>query len=81
MYRYFIDLTNGHGTTVDDEGQLFQTPQDASREALRVLAEVALDEYSQGDQLRLTVQVRPQDGEPFFEGRLLLNGRWIGTRV
>lgn len=79
MTRYFIDLINGHGTTVDEEGQLFETPQDASREALRVLAEVALDEHPDGDQLTLTVRVRPADGDVFFEGRLLLDGRWIGS--
>lgn len=81
MHRFFIDLTNGHGTMVDEEGQIFASPFDASREALRVLAEIALDEQVESDQLSLSVNVRTADGEIFYEGKLSLTGRWIAASL
>ncbi len=79
MARYYFDLTNGHGTTVDEDGQVFSTADEAAREALRLLAEIALDEQVESNDLAFSVDVRTEGGDVFYQGRLSLFGRWVST--
>ncbi len=75
MARYYIDLINGHGLVLDDVGQEFASRESASREAIHVLPEIALDEAAEG--LTLSVKVRDDTGRYFFEASLSLVARWL----
>lgn len=77
MARYYIDLINGHGLVLDDVGQEFASRESASREAIHVLPEIALDEAKDEAGLTLSVKVRDESGRYFFEASLSLVARWL----
>ncbi len=77
MARYYIDLMNGHGLVLDDVGQEFTSRESASREAVHVLPEIALDEAKDDAGLSISVKVRDESGQYFFEANLSLVARWL----
>jgi hypothetical protein len=77
MARYYIDLINGHGLVLDDVGQEFASRENATREAIHVLPEIALDEARDAAGLTIAVRVRDETGRYFFEASLSLEARWL----
>ena len=52
MPRYYLDLYNGDGLTVDDDGQVFETRERLRREAIRILPDIVRDEMIESDRHR-----------------------------
>jgi hypothetical protein len=77
MARYYIDLINGHGLVLDDVGQEFASRESASKEAVHVLPEIALDEARDVQGINISVKVRDETGRYFFEASLQLEARWL----
>ncbi|PDQ18363.1 hypothetical protein CN311_25210 [Mesorhizobium sanjuanii] len=76
MERFYFDLYNTEHTQMDGEGQLFPTRERAGMEALRILHDVARDEVSDGDNLKIVVKVRDANGDQIFEASLVLASAW-----
>ncbi|WP_246686858.1 hypothetical protein [Mesorhizobium sp. B2-4-19] len=49
MPRYYLDLYNGDGLTVDDDGQVFETRERLRREVIRILPDIVRDEIIEND--------------------------------
>ncbi|CAN7302241.1 DUF6894 family protein [Mesorhizobium caraganae] len=79
MNRYFFDVYNTDGQVLDEEGQLFESPDRARAEALRILHDVARDEMPDRDLVKLTVKVRGGDGAQMFEASLILTAGWSAS--
>ncbi|OBQ59404.1 DUF6894 family protein [Mesorhizobium erdmanii] len=78
MPRYYLDLYNGDGLTVDNEGQVFETPERMRREAIRILPDIVRDEIIENDHTAITVKVRDEDGRQIFEASLVVSSGWCG---
>ncbi len=76
MPRYFLDLYNGDGLTVDREGQVFDTRERLRREAIRILPDIVRDEILEGDRTAITVKVRDENGRQVFEASLVVSSGW-----
>ncbi|TIT77669.1 MAG: hypothetical protein E5W56_13395 [Mesorhizobium sp.] len=66
MERFYFDLHNTDHTQLDREGA----------EALRILHDVAGDEMTVGDQLKITVRIRNEKSEQIFEASLTVDSAW-----
>lgn len=76
MKRYYFDLQNGDGAIADDNGQLFESREQARAEAIRILQDVAQDEMPDCDFVKITVKVRDEIGAQMFEASLVLTSGW-----
>ncbi|TIS61438.1 MAG: hypothetical protein E5W93_07805 [Mesorhizobium sp.] len=76
MERFYFDLYNTDHTQLDREGQLFPSRERAGVEALRILHDVASEEMTVGDQLKITVRIRNEKSEQIFEASLTLDSAW-----
>ncbi|MFD1982408.1 DUF6894 family protein [Mesorhizobium newzealandense] len=76
MPRYYLDLYNGDGLTVDREGQVFDTRERLRREAIRILPDIVRDEILEADRTAITVKVRDEDGRQVFEASLVVSSGW-----
>ncbi|PBC02588.1 hypothetical protein [Mesorhizobium sp. WSM3860] len=76
MERFYFDLHNTEHTQMDSEGQLFSSPENARKEALRILRDVARDEMPNGDNLKITIKMRNDKREQIFEASLTLQSTW-----
>ncbi|MDF3217531.1 hypothetical protein EN962_05530 [Mesorhizobium sp. M7A.F.Ca.CA.001.09.2.1] len=76
MKRYYFDLQNGDGAVPDDDGQLFESREQARAEAIRILQDVAQDEMPDCDFVKITVKVRDEIGGQMFEASLVLTSGW-----
>ncbi|MGX5826640.1 DUF6894 family protein [Mesorhizobium sp. 43Arga] len=76
MPRYYFDLYNGDGLTVDDDGQVFETRERLRSEAMRILPDIVRDEMLQGDHTAITVKVRDEGGRQIFEASLVVSSGW-----
>jgi len=76
MPRYYLDLYNGDGLTVDDEGQVFETRERLRCEAIRILPDIIRDEMLEGDRTAITVKVRDESGSRIFEASLVISSAW-----
>lgn len=76
MPRYYLDLYNGDGLTVDEEGQVFETRERLRREAIRILPDIVRDEMLEGDRTAITIKVRDESGSRVFEASLVISSAW-----
>ncbi|TGQ35685.1 hypothetical protein [Mesorhizobium sp. M00.F.Ca.ET.216.01.1.1] len=75
MQRFYFDVYNADGPETDTEGQLFETPERARTEALRILHDVAHDEMPDVNLVKITVKIRTGDLQ-IFEASLTLTLDW-----
>ncbi|RWE42724.1 MAG: hypothetical protein EOS78_04915 [Mesorhizobium sp.] len=76
MKRYHFDLYNGDGLVPDDDGQPFESREQARAEAIRILQDVARDEMPDRDLVKITVKVRNEAGAQVLEASLVLTALW-----
>jgi hypothetical protein len=76
MDRFFFDVYNAEGHTLDEEGLLLHSRDRAKDEALRILHDIARDELKGEDLVKITVKVRNQAGGQIFEASLILTSGW-----
>ncbi|MBZ9741437.1 MULTISPECIES: DUF6894 family protein [unclassified Mesorhizobium] len=76
MPRYFLDLYNGDGLTVDDHGQVFDSRERLRREAILILPDIIRDEMIENDRTTITVKVRDENGRHIFEASLVISSSW-----
>ena len=76
MQLYYFDVYNSDGHVLDQDGQLFDTNEKATAEALRILHDVARDEMPDRELVKLTVKVRGSTGAQLFEASLILTSGW-----
>ncbi|RUX98089.1 MULTISPECIES: hypothetical protein [unclassified Mesorhizobium] len=76
MKRYYFDLYNGDGLVSDEVGQLFESPEQARAEAVRILHDIARDEMPDRDLVKITLKMREKGGTRVFEASLTLNAAW-----
>ena len=76
MPRFFFDLYDGDELARDTEGFELQ-PEEARKQAIASLAEIAQDEMPDGDERDFTVRVRDEDGHVIFEATLSLRAHWV----
>ncbi|SDA71859.1 DUF6894 family protein [Mesorhizobium qingshengii] len=71
-----MDLYSCDGLTVDEEGQLFDTPERLRREAVRILPDIIRDEMLDGDGAVVTVKVRDESGNRVLVASLVISTQW-----
>lgn len=76
MERFYFDLYNTVHTQMDSEGQLFSSPENARKEALRILQDVARDEMPNSDNLKITIKMRTDKRGQIFEASLTVKSAW-----
>jgi len=76
MARYFFDLINGDGPISDEQGQEISTREEISREVSRILTDIAREELPGSEEGMISVEVRDEQGQPVFTGRLSFKTRW-----
>lgn len=81
MPRYFFDTTNGETAYVDTDGMELVDDEDARKHALEALPDMASDDMPDGDDRRLVVKVRGEDGLVVYTASLTLKGRWRDDRT
>ncbi len=77
MSRYYFDLHNGEGPTRDEIGIDLPSRNQVSKEASRILLDLARDEISVVDRAVITVTVRSENGEPISVANLTFNNEWL----
>ncbi|TGV95758.1 hypothetical protein EN788_58805 [Mesorhizobium sp. M2D.F.Ca.ET.145.01.1.1] len=60
----------------DDDGQPFESREQARAEAIRILQDVARDEMPDRDLVKITVKVRNETGAQVLEASLVLTALW-----
>ncbi|UCI19150.1 hypothetical protein FJ970_29710 [Mesorhizobium sp. B2-1-8] len=60
----------------DDDGQPFESREQARAEAIRILQDIARDEMPDRDLVKITVKVRNEAGAQVFEASLVLTAGW-----
>lgn len=76
MKRYHFDLYNSDGLVSDENGQLFESKDQARAEAIRILQDVARDEMPDRDRVTITIKMRDDAGMQVFEASLTLKAVW-----
>jgi len=76
--RYFFDLHNGDGPTVDDEGLELPDRPSVRRQVARLLTDVARDELPTEDRAVISVKVRNGEGKVIAVTSLTFDTEWIG---
>ncbi|MDG4855244.1 MULTISPECIES: hypothetical protein [unclassified Mesorhizobium] len=76
MERFYFDLYNTVHTQMDSEGQLFSSAENARKEALRILQDVARDEMPNSDNLKITIKMRTDKRGQIFEASLTVKSAW-----
>ena len=77
MPKYFLDLYDGASFTRDPYGLDLASPEEARKEAISVLPDMARDVLPDGDRRDFTVDVRTAAGEVVYTATLSLVGRWL----
>jgi hypothetical protein len=77
MSRYFFDLHNGQGLTLDDEGLETSSRETISREVTRILVDVARDELTTDDRAVISVSVRNEAGKTISVASLTFDIKWL----
>lgn len=73
MPRYHFDVTDTGRLTRDEEGLELPNLQEARKEAVAALADMAKDELPDGDHREFVVEVRHGRPEPILRATLSLN--------
>jgi hypothetical protein len=72
MPRYYFDVDDGETLTCDDEGLDLDDMEEARREAVRTLPEVAKDALPDGNERTFAVTVRDEARCPILRAQLKL---------
>jgi len=73
--RYFFDIVDQDGATLDKDGVELGGLEQVRREARRALAEIAAEEPYRTDRLNLTIHVRDGTGQEVYNICLRIEGR------
>jgi hypothetical protein len=73
MPLYFFDVTDTGKVSRDDQGVELASLEEARREALRTLGEIAKDEMPDGNRREFTIQIRRDGGPPVLSASLTLH--------
>lgn len=77
MTRYFFDLDNGDGQTLDEQGVELASRDAVMHEVTRILVDIARDELPDGVGTKISVSVRTDIGEPVSVSTLTFQNRWL----
>ncbi len=77
MTRYFFDLQNGDGQTLDEQGMELASREAVMQEVTRILVDIARDELPDGIGTKISVSVRTDIGEPVSVSTLTFQNRWL----
>jgi len=75
--RYYFDIDSGQRAIRDQIGSEFARPEDVRAAAIRVLPDIARDEWPDGDCPVMIVKVRDQKGSYVFQASLSLVATWL----
>ena len=65
MPRYHFDIIEGGSSLHDEQGEVYGSQQEAEAEARTVAVEMVRYGFSAKNQIRRTIEVRKDGGEPF----------------
>lgn len=78
MPRYFFDIHDDQGRHHDEEGTDLAGPEEARKEARRILPDIARhDVAGDGDRRSFVVMVRDEAGRPVYSATLSYAGLWL----
>jgi len=77
MSRYFFDLHNGDGPTIDHEGVDLSSREAVTREVTRILVDLARDEMPSEQRAIISVKVRNATGKVVSVSSLTFNNEWL----
>lgn len=77
MNRYYFDLDNGDGQTLDREGLEFPSRERASKEASRIVADLARDEIPETEKGTICLTIRNSKGTPIAKTTLTFATEWL----
>ena len=77
MPKFFLDLHDGVQLTRDPYGLELENSEEARKEAIGVLPDLARDVPPDRDRRDFTVDVRTATGEVIYTATLSLTGRWL----
>ena len=77
MPKFFLDLYDGATFARDPYGLDLTSQEEARKEAISVLPDMARDVLPDGDRRDFTVDVRTAVGEVIYTATLSLVGRWL----
>lgn len=77
MPHYFFDVDDGEKVTRDPVGIAFEGREQARREALRSLPELASYLLPNGEVRAFTVRIREGGDREIFEAKLLFVSKWL----
>ena len=78
MARYYFDIHDGGGTTVDDTGAELPSPEAARKEALAALGDIARDLALNHAEGRVAIRIRDDGDPPFMEVAVTFEARTVG---
>ena len=76
MPRFYFDVDDGERRTRDEEGLVLDDLAAASREAVKVLPEVARDVLPDGTEKVMSASVRDEGGTTLFRAVLAFHCEW-----
>lgn len=77
MTRYFFDLRNGDGQTLDEQGLELPSRDAVMQEVTRILVDVARDELPGGVGTEISVSVRTDIGKTVSVSTLMFQNQWL----
>ena len=77
MSRYFFDLHNSDGPTVDNDGMELPDRSSISKQVARILVDVARDELPSEDRAIISIKVRNSCGAVIAVTSLTFNTEWL----
>jgi hypothetical protein len=78
MPRFYFDIDDGERRSRDNEGTELAGPEDARREAIGVLPDIAREELPDGNRRTFACRVRDESDTVIFLATLSLEAEWIG---
>lgn len=73
MPRYFFDTSDGTSPLIDKDGVVYANAQDARREALRALGDMAKDHIREGGNRLLSIVMRDHEGNRIYSAKMVLS--------
>ncbi len=80
MPRFYFDVDDGHRQASDKEGTELSSREEARREAIAILPDIAREVLPDGDRWAFICRVRDAKGTVIFKATLLLTAEWTDDR-
>ena len=77
MPRFYFDIADGENSVRDTDGIDLSGLDEARKEALRVLPDVAREVMPDGDNRNIVARVRDESGRFVFQATLSLTAEWL----